>query len=458
MRKEIERRPAVLALLAFLSGLATVWSTEWGLVPVVLLLYLSARVPRAVVATFYVAGILWAPRAHPPMRVQGFLDGNARVVTAPWVTPFGESCLVESHGSRYLLRLDEGTDVSLGDVLALRAVVEPAGPGGRRDVLGSLDPVPGGLARVHEGPVPLRWGRKWRESFRRLTDATMEPRAAALVQALCFNMRSRLDPALDEDLSRTGTAHVVSASGLHAIVFAVMLGWLLRAFPVPRVVQLSVLLVVLAIYAGAAGFRPPIVRAVTMVSIGYLAYLFRRQTDWLSALGVAGLAYLIFDPWAFRDVGFRLSFVTVAGLALFAPLPDARPLDAWSHIGQWAVRCVQTSFVAFLASAPLIAHDFGVVSLVSIVCNLLVVPLVSVLVPLCLAAHALAEVLPAAAAWMLQHVVQNLAGAVAALVESLGGLPFAALYVPPPPIALMLAYYAALLMVWRPRVRMPTDP
>lgn len=447
-----------MAFLAFLSGLATVWSSEWGLVPVALLLILGGRGPRNVVAVCFVVGLLWSPRALPPSQVPGFLDGQARVVTVPWVTPTGESCVVESDGARYLLRLEEGADVSYGDALLVRAVVEPVGPGSRRDVLGTLAPVPGGLSRVTEGPALFRWGRRWRESFRRLTDATMEPRAAALVQALCFNMRSRLDPSMDENLSRTGTAHVVSASGLHAIVFALMLGWLLRVLPVPRIAQLTILLVVLAIYAGAAGFRPPIVRAVTMVSIGYFAYVFRRQTDWLSALGVAGIAYLILDPWAFRDVGFRLSFVTVAGLALFAPLPDALPRDAWSHLGQWAVRCVQTSFVAFVASAPLVARDFGVVSLISVACNLLVVPLVSVLVPLSLAAHVLAGVLPDLAAWTLRNVVQNLAGAVAALVEGLGGLPFAALYVPPPPIVLLLAYYAALLMIWRPRVRMAGDP
>ncbi|MCW5940630.1 MAG: ComEC/Rec2 family competence protein [Fimbriimonadaceae bacterium] len=458
MIREIERRPALLAFLAFLTGLATVWTPWWGFVVVALLLVLRPSVPRAVVATCFVIGVIWSPRPLLPTKVPPFLDQRARVVTVPWVTTVGESCVVDVAGGRYLLRMDAGDDVSYGDTLALRGLVERGGPTGRRDVLGVIEPVPGGLRRVSEGPAPFRWGRRWREDFRRVTDATMDPRAAALVQALCFNMRSRLDHRMDENLSRTGTAHVVSASGLHAVVFAVMLGWLLRVLPVPRVVQLVLLFVVLAIYAGAAGFRPPIVRAVTMVSIGYCAYLVKRQTDWLSALGASGLVYLLLDPWAFRDVGFRLSFVTVAGLALFAPFAVAPTGDPWTRAGNWVVRSVQTSAVAFLVSGPLIAYDFGIVSLISVVCNLLVVPIVSLLVPLSLAVHALGALFPSLASWGFANGVQNLAAAIAALVEGLGELPFAAVYVPPPPLALLLAFYAGLLLVWRPRVRMANDP
>ena len=159
--------------------------------------------------------------------------------------------------------------------------------------------------------------------------------------------RRDLPPAVRRHAVATGTAHLFALSGLHVVLVAGLLGRLARAAlgsgPSTRVVQG----LLLAIFGGLAGLRPPLLRA----TLGWwlLAWCWHagRRADGLHRLGVVALVLLVTVPGVQHDVSAQLSFAAVAGLLALAR--GRRGALAW----------MLAPAGAFLATAPLAAELFG---------------------------------------------------------------------------------------------------
>ncbi|MEQ1936586.1 MAG: ComEC/Rec2 family competence protein, partial [Fimbriimonadaceae bacterium] len=289
-----------------------------------------------------------------------FVNRTMDIVTVPRTGKSGDWCIAEGGGTRLGLFLGQSrTSLSLGDRIHLKGVVRTLREGSEqfwlsKGVIGTMFVGEDNeVVVLNEGSPIFRWGMSWRQSFIEFAQKNLAPRQARLADALCFNLDALLDEDLQENLSRTGTVHIVSASGLHVMIFAVAFQLVLSRLPIPRWAQLILLIFVLLVYAGATGFRPPVLRSVVMVGVMMSAYLVRREGDLLSAAAVAALAQFLLDPRSVYDIGFYLSFLTVCALGLFLPLDAPR---GWK---EWIGRSAHASFVASLASAPIVALIFG---------------------------------------------------------------------------------------------------
>lgn len=397
-------------------------------------------------------GLALAPRETlSSLRERSYFEGVVSIATVPRLFPDGSTCEVEGRSGRFSMWISGDRLYSLGDVVRVKGVLRPLAEGSdaywhSRGVSARLQP--GSIERLRGSGGVLAWGIRWRAAFVRFCRAALVPEAARVVDAVCFNVDGELDAETRVDLQRSGTTHIVSASGLHVLIFAFALQMALVALPIPRWMQLALLLAVLVLYAGATGFRPPVVRAVMMATVYALAYLVRREPDALSALSFAALAYLVLSPRSLQDVGFQLSFVTVFGLALFLR-PAPMPRSPWRRLGQGLWDVARTSLTATLASAPLVAYHFGAVSLASIPANAMIAFALPPLMTTALAALAVSMVLPALAMGAMGWIVEPLTGWVLFVVSLFGGQPWSALEVPPFHPYWIVAYYLAWFALWR---------
>ena len=200
------------------------------------------------------------------------------------------------------------------------------------------------------------------------------------------------------NLSRTGTSHLLVINGLHlgavAAVTYFLSFWLLRCFPrlLLRVnaVKIATLLAAIPVvfYAWVAGGSPSTQRAEVMVlTYLFLVFLGRPGEVW-SALALAALIILSLAPLRLFATSFQLSFAAVAFLIYLVPrlvewtnwpkldhpIPGAAA-GLLFRIKEWFI----VSVVATLATAPLVALYFQVVSLLGILVNLVAIPLVLLL-------------------------------------------------------------------------------
>jgi competence protein ComEC len=280
---------------------------------------------------------------------------------------------------------------------------------------------------------------------------------AALLRGFVLGEDDRIAAATVDDFKRSGLAHLLAVSGQNVILLALLAMPLLALLGIPVRARLLCVLALIAIYVPVTGAGPSIQRAGVMGAAGVVAALAGRPRSRWYAILLAAFATLAINPRSSGDAGWQLSFAAVIGILLWAgPIRD-RLLGPLGHSGDrgrivgWRRVLAEGGGVttaATLSTAPLMAHDFGAVSLASLPANLLALPAVAPLMWLGMLA-ALVGQLP----WLPVQPLTGLAGLLAAYVAQvahwLGSPGWATASVPLPSPAGVLAAYAVLaLAVW----------
>ncbi len=288
-----------------------------------------------------------------------------------------------------------------------------------------------------------------------------KPDVSALLRALILGYRQDLDEHIKLDFQATGAYHILAISGIHVAILALFVITLLGATGVSRVHWFLFLAPCLLLFMFATGGRASTVRGAIMALVFFLGTLVNRKTDIVSAMALAALLILGFDPTQMFDRGFILSFVVIGGLvalcpALFAHVerltqPDPMRLQPEHGLvsrGRRVVRIVlitfATSLAAWLSSVPLIAMWFNMVTPSAPFSNLVIVPLL----PLILLAGWLAVFfgpwLPLAAE-IFNFANVFLVSILTEFIRMVAAIPFARFFVETPPIWSILLWYAVLL-------------
>jgi competence protein ComEC len=165
------------------------------------------------------------------------------------------------------------------------------------------------------------------------------------------------------------------------------------------------------------------------------------------------LGYLIFKPNSIHDIGFQLSFLTVGALALFLKFEPPAEHGLVAVIKRQTLDLAKASLVASLASAPLVAYHFGQFSIISVIANLAIAPLIAPILVCGLVGLGISPMMLAVAAGLMRVVVGPLLDALQVIVQFFGSLPFAAIEVPEFSAYWLLPIYGSMLLAWRKHVR-----
>lgn len=224
-----------------------------------------------------------------------------------------------------------------------------------------------------------------RDNFMEILPEADYPYAGVLV-ALAVGDQRAVHGDLWNTFNRTGITHLVSVSGLHitlvAMVLGAMVGWgwrrvpaLALRLPAQRAALLAGWLAALA-YTWLAGFGVPAQRTLYMLSVAVVAMLSGRVTAPSRTLCLALLIVLLADPWAVLAAGFWLSFGAVGAL-LWVGAAEVGEVGGWRQRLRAGVR---TQWAATLASLPVLLLVFQQFSLVSPLANAVAIPVVSFIV------------------------------------------------------------------------------
>ncbi len=175
--------------------------------------------------------------------------------------------------------------------------------------------------------------------------------------------------------SSVSGANIVLVSAYATVAFA----WL---FGRRRARLLSIAAVVA--YAMLIGPSPPVLRAVVMGVLLVLAAATGRRSHALTALVFAAALMIGLEPQVVRDTSFQLSFAATAGIMFLAsPIRKhviegiawiARTSEVPRSLDGLIAEPLAVTLAAIIATAPLLALNFGRLSLVAIPANLLIVP------------------------------------------------------------------------------------
>ena len=247
-------------------------------------------------------------------------------------------------------------------------------------------------------------------------------------------------------------------SGLHVGLVTAVVLVALRLARVPRRWCGIIAMPLLVLYVFATGARPGAVRALLMACVWLTGWILVRPSDLLNGLAGAALAILVYEPLQLFDGGFQLSFGVVVALVTLTPpiekllyrliahdpfVPEEL-LPRWRKVLrepiQYGVRLVAGSMAAWVGLIPLMAVYFHLFTPVSVLANVVVVPLLGII----MAVGMLAILAHPVCVWLAEtfnNANYALLHGMTATVQWLGHLPYGHWFVQAPPVWMSVVYY-----------------
>ena len=333
-------RPPLFAASALIAGIllgALLRNTLWGLIASiavsvafaavaflkkykVLRLALVFAVLGMVVVTSFFAVI--APESDPGF---GYIRGRVGEVGK---TYYGytryviEDVTINGEKARGNLYLKSASELETGDIVEFAAVTEAVNP----------DPFDTYSSTYYEngisfeaecdfvsikGKDKLTLFEKFGLKLEEVLSEFAGEEAGGVLKGLLLGGDENIDGETVADIRAAGLSHVLSVSGLHVGFLCAMIYSVFRLLGRPPKKALTVLAILLPVYAAMTGFAPGVVRA----SVTALVFLFSLRTgrrfDALNALSLSAIIILLIWPWALFDLSFQMSFAAVLGIILF---------------------------------------------------------------------------------------------------------------------------------------------
>jgi competence protein ComEC len=466
----------VLSLLG--AGIAT-WAGKLSLRRSFIL-----AIPCVVGVAAYIYAAAWFPQNHYT-RVF-FPARNARLMTGIVDSPLERSPgrtafvlrLLDIDGIGIVGRIrmnvhEELTSLGYGDRIRVSGVLfEPRGfnnPGG-------FD-YPAYLARsgvytvvyvknaekiqiLNRGKGIFRAVQDWRERIRQAYLASTTGQGSAIIQAMVLGEEGGLTDDIRDQFMAAGVTHILSISGSHLGMVAVLCFGLIRGllflmperfyhrltlFTDPKKIAAWLTFPIVFFYTLLSGGQIATFRSLVMITAGLAALILDREHALMQVLAIAALLILGTQPQAVFDISFQLSFLSVFVISAVVHLWTDLKIEAKTPLQKSRNTLVLLMIISLstsLATGPLVAHYFNQISFIGILSNIVVVPFAGmVVVPLGLFSGILSLVthhLP------LAGVTQSVADAFIAIVAFFADLPFAEFHPPSPGILWLL--FAAIFL------------
>ncbi|MCH3951711.1 MAG: DNA internalization-related competence protein ComEC/Rec2 [Acidaminococcus sp.] len=412
---------------------------------------------------FFLGGIVPRLRESAPRQMRPYfgkkITVTGRIVPGSYMydsdTRYAAFLLDTSHGKiRVNLLKAAAWSIPYGKVQVQGTLLEPSGfynPGmpppeakAASAGIGGMIRTEGWLAKKIPSKLTLwerihDWGMACRKPLRKAVPETDR----AILEGMLFGGQQGMPPQTVRIFSECGLSHMLSVSGSHVALLLGIFFFLFKVGRMPKPLMAVLVCAGLIAYAVICGLRAPVCRAAMLGCGAAWGQVLRRRAGGTSFLGLAGLVLLTVNPYWILDLGMQLSFGAAAGLMLCRK-PIAGRLCRFMPEKLAAAFSVTLS--AQVLTMPILIRNFHLLSLTSLLANLLITPLLG----LCLVGTMLGTVISlvsTAAGQIVLALVAQLSGAAMWGAEKLAAIP-GGLWITGQPAFWALPCYGILLFLF----------
>lgn len=195
---------------------------------------------------------------------------------------------------------------------------------------------------------------------------------AALAGGILLGIKSDIGEETKNLYQKSGIFHLISISGLHISFLGLALYKIIRKYSGSYGFSGMITGIFLGFYAILCGESVSALRAVIMALVMMGAWYLGRTYDLLSALALSAILLLLDSPYYLYQSGFQLSFVAVLGIRLVSK-------ELIRALGE--EKKLRTAIVSNLGiqftTLPLILYYYYEIPVYSLLLNLVLVPLMS---------------------------------------------------------------------------------
>jgi competence protein ComEC len=218
----------------------------------------------------------------------------------------------------------------------------------------------------------------FKDKFKETTRKFISSPQQGLLEALFFGDEENISKEWKNKINTVGVRHIAAVSGMNITIisslilsFALGLGmWRKQAF------YFSIILIIL--YILMIGAPASAVRAGILGGLFMLGQHLGRFSAASRAIVSAAAFMLLLNPLLLKiDIGFQLSFLAMLGIIYLQPIfsnvfkkipnPNIFPLSS----------TLSTTLAAQVLTMPILIYNFGYISSVSPITNILIVPIIS---------------------------------------------------------------------------------
>ncbi len=221
-----------------------------------------------------------------------------------------------------------------------------------------------------------RWVLDFRDlMLQQMNNSLPEPHSS-LLAGILLGVRRSMPADFSEALQRTGTTHVIAASGYNVTLVINAIVSVLKFLQ--RRARIFVSIIFVWIFVLMSGASLPVVRAAIMGCFALLAMATGNLSNIHLSLPFSGALMILISPDVAKSISFQLSFVSTAGLIYVFPVLE--------QMFPWVPESLKESTLITIAATvvtfPITAFNFGQFSVVSILANFLVLPVVEIVMML----------------------------------------------------------------------------
>lgn len=234
----------------------------------------------------------------------------------------------------------------------------------------------------------------------------------ATLIALTTGERDYLERGVMDSFRNSGTVHLMSVSGLHiGFVYLIVIRITSLFGRGERLKRVRALMVIVAVwvYSLMCGLSISSIRASSMITVLALSKLISSEYNTINALAVSALITLLFNPLELLNLGFQLSYCAILSTLFITPY-FSKVLAVKNRFFNAPLKLIAVTLSIQIGLSIITILNFGEIPLYSLLANLVVIPLASILIPFAIATFTLSLFLsiPTIVIKFLMHGVEFL--------------------------------------------------
>jgi len=191
------------------------------------------------------------------------------------------------------------------------------------------------------------------------------------IKAFVLGSKSEIDEEVFKTYQNNGITHLFAISGMHISLFSSILLFLLKKIHLKDNQAYPIILLFLLGYTFLVSFTASVVRAFTLYLLLYLNKRLKLGIRTTRIFIYVIVLILLLNPFFILDIGFLYSSLTSFGLILFSD---------YLKTSNKVLALLRVSLIALLFSLPITINNFYEYNFLSILANIVIVPLVSTII------------------------------------------------------------------------------
>ena len=212
------------------------------------------------------------------------------------------------------------------------------------------------------------------------------PKYNGIIKALIVSDRENITAANKDMFSKSGLSHIISISGFHIVLISTIFFNIL--FFLPKKYRYILSAILTFFYVAITGFNPPCVRAYVFFITYIASILLQKRYDIFSVGFLLASIYIALNPYILFNAGFCLSFMCVFSIAMFyrGIFTFLKKITMkfgirFGEISKSLISAISVTVSSYVLTLPYLYYNIGVVSFISIISNIISIPIISMSYP-----------------------------------------------------------------------------